>query len=299
MRLILASHPDVAMFPGELPLWREIAPAYAPGDLSRADGRRLLRQLVDHPRMARARITLDGAALEADLARVPTVTLGLVVALALRQVARQTGKAGWGVKEPRSEFHADRIFAELPASRIVHMIRDPRDVIASQRAVWGARAQHLVSTVQDWRRSATLARQGSRAHGAAYVAVRYEDLVADPARVVAETCSALGLAYRPAMLDVAGQELWPAWEGRGRVAVPIAPRSVGRYRTDLRPGEIRYVEWRARGQMAAWRYETAATPGGRGRALRCLGEEAAWRALGRLGVWPLVSRALGRLPPGT
>src|SRR5262245_40758848 len=38
MRAILAAHPDVAMFPGELPVWRDFAPAY-PENLSGAETR--------------------------------------------------------------------------------------------------------------------------------------------------------------------------------------------------------------------------------------------------------------------
>jgi hypothetical protein len=306
MRLILASHPDMAMFPGELPLWRGIAPAHARSDLSRAEARqRLIRDLVTHPRMKRAGIALDGDALAAGLAALPAVTLGTVFAHALPQVARQAGKSRWGAKDPRSEFHGDLIFAELPACRMVHMVRDPRDVLASQRAAWGRRAQHIVSTVDAWRRSAGLARRGPAAHGDAYVVVRYEDLVAEPSRVVREICPALGLEYRPEMLDVAGRPLRPATDAddpaSATPAAPISRRSVGRHRAELHPGEVRYIEWRARREMAAWGYEADAPPavGGRPRLARHLSEEGAWRTLRCLHVWALVSRALGRLPPGT
>jgi hypothetical protein len=185
------------------------------------------------------------------------------------------------------------------------MMRDPRDVLASQRAAWGRRAQHIVSTVDDWRRSAALGRRGPVAHGSAYVAVRYEDLVTAPERAVERVCAALGLDYHAEMLDVAGRALWPA-HGPGHPdgayrAGAISPSSVGRHRADLHPGEIRYVERRARDELAAWGYEASGSSGGRGRArlYGCLGEEAAWRALRRLHFWPLLSRTLGRLPSGS
>src|SRR5947208_324806 len=100
MRAILAAHPDVAMFPGELPLWSQLARAHAGQDLSRPAARgRLVRDLVTHPRMKRAHVTLDGDALAAALDAEPVVRLGTVFALALRQYARQTGKARWGAKD--------------------------------------------------------------------------------------------------------------------------------------------------------------------------------------------------------
>src|SRR5262245_50540472 len=125
------------------------------------------------------------------------------------------------------------------------MVRDPRDVLASQRARWGRTAQHVVSTVEDWRRSVTLARRragepSDPAHrGApprAYVPVRYEDLVADPARIVRDICRALDLEFHPAMLDVAGKPLRPtsATAGPEVIADAITEKSVGRHRRDLR-----------------------------------------------------------------
>jgi hypothetical protein len=303
MRVILASHPDVAMFPGELPLWRELAPAHAGRSLARAaDRNALIRDLVTHPRMRRARMTLDGDELAAALAREPVVSLGTVFAHALRQYARREGKPRWGVKDPRSEFHADLILAELPAARVVHMLRDPRDVLASQRAIWGPSAQHIVSTTHDWRRSAALARRHQVVHRGAYAVVRYEDLVFDPARVVRDLCRTLDLDYRPAMLDLSGQLLWPEAEGDDSwpagSSTAISPGRVGRHLCDLAPGEARYVEWRARREMDDWGYAraTPAASGGRARIARCLAEEGAWHLLRSLQLWAPIARALGRLP---
>ena len=243
MRDILGSHPDVAMFLGELPLWRELASAHAGRSLARAADRdALIRDLVTHPRMQHAQMTLDGGALAAALAREPAVSLGTVFAHALRQYARREGKPRWGVKDPRNEFHADQILAEFPAARVVHMLRDPRDVIASQRAMWGSRAQHIVSTTHDWRRSAALARRHQAVHRGSYAVVRYEDLVLDPARVVRDLCRTLDLDYRPAMLDLAGKPRWPEGEGDDSAARHLGgPRGSSPSRPRPRRGHVRRV----------------------------------------------------------
>ena len=230
--------------------------------------------------MQHAQMTLDGDALAAALAREPAVSLGAVFAHALRQYARREGKPRWGVKDPRNEFHADQILAEFPAARVVHMLRDPRDVIASQRAMWGSRAQHIVSTTHDWRRSAALARRHQAVHRGSYAVVRYEDLVLDPARVVLDLCRTLDLDYRPAMLDLAEPPLSQTPEGddsrRAGPRTAISAGRVARHLRDLAPGEARYVEWRARREMDDWGYAraTPARPGGRARIVRCLVEEA-------------------------
>ena len=302
MRDILGSHPDVAMFFGELPLWRELAAAHAGRSLARAADRdALIRDLVTHPRMQQAQMTLDGDELAAALAREPAVSLGTVFAHALRQYARREGKPRWGVKDPRNEFYADQILAEFPAARVVHMLRDPRDVLASQRAMWGSRAQHIVSTTHDWRRSAALARRHQAVHRGSYAVVRYEDLVLDPARVVRDLCRTLDLDYRPAMLDLAGK---PRWIARATTRGPPGPAAPSRRAAWLvtfatsppaRPGTS------SGGPAARW--TTGATRarrpphrGGRARIARCLAEEGAWHLLRSLQLWAPIARALGRLP---
>jgi hypothetical protein len=303
MRDILGSHPDVAMFVSELPLWRELAAAHAGRSLARpADRDALIRDLVTHPRMQQAQMTLDVDEFAGALAREPAVSLGTVFAHALRQYARREGKPRWGVKDPRNEFHADQILAEFPAARVVHMLRDPRDVLASQRAMWGPRAQHIVSTTHDWRRSATLARRHQAVHRGAYAVVRYEDLVLDPARVVRDLCQTLDLDYRPAMLDLAGKPRWSQGDGddsrRAGPSRAISAGRVARHLRDLAPGEATYIEWRAGREMDDWGYAraTATARGGRARIARCLVEEGAWHLLRTLQLWTPIARALGRHP---
>ena len=104
------------------------------------------------------------------------------------------------------------------------------------------------------------------------------------------------------MLDLAGQPLWPEGQGddsrRARRGTAISAGRVGRHLRDLAPGEARYVEWRARREMADWGYARAmpAASGGRARVARCLAEEGAWHFLRSLRLWAPIARALGRLP---
>jgi hypothetical protein len=306
MRAILGSHPDVAMFPEELPLWRALAPDFAGQDLGRPAVReRLVGALVTHRAVRQAAVTLDGEAILTALAGEPEITLGLVFAEAMRQYARQAGRPRWGVKEPRSEFCAERILAELPRARIVHMIRDPRDVVASQRASWGWVAQHVVSTTDTWRRSAALARRLTAAGTGGYLAVRYEDLVADPAAIVRRVCAVVGLDYRPTMLEMGGQ---PLWTGSNSSEEALADRrdifdlSVARHVRQLPPPDACFIRLRAGREMEEWGYPSRPAPltaRDRGRLALRLAQEGAWRAARRLGLRRLVARLLGRLPPDT
>ena len=283
MRDIVGAHPDVAMFPSELPLWRVIAVEFAGQDPGRRDVRtRLVGALVSHPRMSQSGIVLDGDAILSALEDERVVTAGTVFAHTMRQYARQRGRPRWAVKDPLTEFHADRIFEALPRASFVHMIRDPRDVIVSQRGMWGAAAQHVVSTTDAWRRSAALARRRAGTRG--YAAVRYEDLVADPAAVVPRVCEALGLAYRPEMLERSSRPR--AWKYSGDPELAgrddIFRSAVARHVRQLPEADACFIQLRAAREMARWGYATrrvALTARDRGRVALRFTQEAVWRAV--------------------
>jgi len=298
MRDIIGSHPDVAMFPSELPLWRLIAIQFARQDPSQREVQvRLVGAVVNHPRMSQAGIVLDPGAILGALASERAVTVGVVFAHVMRQYARQRGRPRWGVKDPLNEFHADRIFAEMPRAAFVHMVRDPRDVVTSQRGRWGGAAQHVVSTTDAWRRSAALARErGTSARG--YVAVRYEDLVAAPADVVRRVCDGLGLDYRPEMLERSwrprsSNATWdPELSGRR----DIFRGAVARHLRQLPAADACFIQLRAGREMARWGYSRqprALSARDRGWIALRFAQEFVWRAVRR--VWPRPMR-LARRP---
>ena len=97
----------------------------------------------------------------------------------MAEVARRQGKPRWAEKTPGNIAHADRIWAAWPDAKIVHIIRDPRDVFASlvEAKKWDSPeefADRWVSTIG----------RGLRLKGEinpsdkSYLAIRYEDLIA-------------------------------------------------------------------------------------------------------------------------
>ena len=114
----------------------------------------------------------------------------------------------------RSVFYIDDIIRELPEARIVNVVRDPRDVLLSQKRKSQARADvksralrlrqylnyHPISTAALW---VAAVREGDRqVRHERLVSVRYEDLLHDPAAVVARIYAFCGLDYEPHVLDV-------------------------------------------------------------------------------------------------
>lgn len=150
------------------------------------------------------------------------------------------------------------------AARVVEIVRDPRDVVASRKTrratVWAPdryrpevrRMKHLLVAhhpVWDslaWKAaiSATGA-LGSRAVGQV-LRVRYEDLVLRPEHEVASICTFLGMKFAPEMTAV--RERNPA-DHHAEQAESITAASMARWKRVLTPAEVLVVQTLTRSEM--------------------------------------------------
>lgn len=97
-------------------------------------------------------------------------------------------------KTPRHVRHVGRILAYFADSRVILMVRDGRDVVASLKR----RCGELACSIRRWSADA---RETLRWRGADRVMlVRYEELVTDPQNTLTAVCGFLGLAYEDRML---------------------------------------------------------------------------------------------------
>jgi hypothetical protein len=118
----------------------------------------------------------------------------------LRVYARSRGKPRFGVKTPSYASEIDSIHSILPRSRIIHIVRDGRDVAVSNRGVsWGS--SHVVRVARDWRWQVLVGRKLGNMLGSQYLEIRYEDLVHSPERELARACEFLDVPFDRSMLD--------------------------------------------------------------------------------------------------
>jgi LPS sulfotransferase NodH len=139
---------------------------------------------------------------------------------------RTKGKLLVGSKTPAYVRRLEALHALWPETKFVHLIRDGRAVClsvldwnhaertAGRYATW---AQDPVTTAALWwERKVQLGREGGRLLGPGlYCEVRYESLVADPAKECASLCAFLGVPYEAAMVRF--------HEGRARTDQPDHP----------------------------------------------------------------------------
>ncbi len=192
---------------------------------------------------------------------------GLFAAI-VQALAFKAGKQCACEQTPRNIFYARRLLDLYPAARIVHIVRDPRAVLASQKNRWKLRAlgaEHL--PVREMIRNRvnyhplTIGKLWNEANEEAwrlrgharFHLVRFEDLAAAPEAELSKLCAFLGIDVQPAMLDL------PRW-GSSNLAHSSDQRGISREVVDrwsqvLSHGEILVCEQVTRRMMQPFGYQ--------------------------------------------
>jgi hypothetical protein len=203
----------------------------------------------------------------------------------MRFCARQHGKRRYGEKTPDHARAADVLCRAFPDCALIHLVRDPRDVVASlMRMPWGDKS--VLANAGQWRACQMGALRCSGRQN--YLQVVFESLVARPEKELSRICRFLGEEYSPEML-IAGEE-----EGASRWWLKRARRSIDQtrahsWRQELTSTQVGLVEWRVGGLMERLGYAAEARPVPRMRIAQALAMESLDRArwtLKRLpGMW--------------
>jgi hypothetical protein len=221
LQSMLNAHPELA-FPPETHFFRRHV---MPGELDAWGGpeREALRmRLADDTDFARAGVD-PAVVLAADS------PLGGFRAL-LAEVARAQGKRRVGDKDPRSIDCLPELARAFPEARVVHVVRDPRDVLVSRmKAAWSAHRPwwvHPLIQAEQLRRGRT---EGPACFGERYLEVRY-----------------LELDFVPEMLDfgASARSLVDARElsWKKETLGPLLAGNAGKWRAALTPFQVAWTE---------------------------------------------------------
>ena len=247
LQAMLMSHPGVRM-PPETQFFEHLDPgALGFGDVVR-DGdeeRYLCKALTE-----RSRFFLNAVEGTAD-AYERAVHGGLRCAreqflwVCDRLTAGQEGV--WlGEKTPQHWKSIDRIVGLFPDARFVHLVRDPRDVVAGLLEMEWWPNKSCRRTAKHWRKAIDTALQGVRHDATRHMVVRYEDLVDRSETVLRSVGQFVGFGYDAAMLDhraSAGRAFHEGEAGyKARIHMAIDHSRIGRYRAKLSASEVRVVE---------------------------------------------------------
>ena len=135
----------------------------------------------------------------------------------LHHEAAENGKTTPCDQTPRNVFYIKDILAVYPEARIINMIRDPRDVLLSQKQRWkrrflGGSDMPMKETFRDWinYHPITISHIWRTAINAAdqfaqherVISIYFEELLKHPETTVKRVCDLVNISYTDTMLQV-------------------------------------------------------------------------------------------------
>ena len=218
---ILGKHPEVYTF-GELHFFGQLCAPPFSSELRPADAAKLAAELCcvqqeGYRTHGNSRRFLKEAAVFLNgLTSHPETPAQLFSAFLYHETTKH-GKTTPCDQTPRNVFYIKDILELYPEARIINMIRDPRDVLLSQKRKWKRRFlggsdmpiketfrdwinYHPITISHIWRTAVNAADQLAQHERVA--SIYFEELLEHPETTVKRVCDFVNLAYTDTMLQV-------------------------------------------------------------------------------------------------
>ena len=217
---ILDRHPTVFTF-NELHFFEELwSPDSDASELSPPEAANLFAQLLDIQRngyLTRGKTEDFISEAERTISELPPPLSPVAIFAAfLDYETKNAGKTRPCEQTPQNTLYIGEILQEFPEARVIHIIRDPRDILLSQKRRWKRPFladnipkkeairywlnYHPITISKIWQGNINSVRrfcQDSRVKE-----VRFEDLVSNPQQIITEICQFLDLSYSDKLLAV-------------------------------------------------------------------------------------------------
>jgi hypothetical protein len=164
----------------------------------------------------------------------------------LLYVAQKNGKTIPCEQTPRNVLYLQEILKLYPHCHIINMVRDPRDVLLSQKYKWKIRFlgasnipyrealrswanYHPITISKLWNVSINAVdRVEDRS---SILTIRFEDLIADTENIVRQVCDFIDLEFAPEMLEVSQSEGGVSSHKQiDRTSTGIDPQASGKWK---------------------------------------------------------------------
>lgn len=169
----------------------------------------------------------------------------------MKEYACQRGKIRWGEKTPGHLMYSNVLLDFFPDCRIIHVIRDPRDVCLSFKKIpWGS--NYAFSNARLWNRFIDFSRQQWLYSKFSYIEIRYEDLVSRPKESIEVLCRFIGVAPEDQMLSfhqysddyLEKNEPW-----KNGCFNPLTEKNIGKWELELTSWEIEQINLKCEKNM--------------------------------------------------
>lgn len=178
----------------------------------------------------------------------------------LAAICKRDGRPEFGDKDPRSVEYLGLLRRVKPDAHVIHVIRDPRDVLASKKKALWSRGGSVVRHVFANRVQITLGcSQGPKLFGIRYHELLYERLLMDPDGTLRKLCARIGVEFDPAMLKyyhrakrlISGKEL--SW--KKETLGPLLKNNTGKWQQELSKWEVALCELSCRKTFTTFAYQ--------------------------------------------
>ena len=183
---------------------------------------------------------------------------GVVDALMRAWLVTQ-GKQRWGEKSPQHMFQWRAITQAFPDARVLHMLRDGRDVAVSwKNAPFGPRRYESIA-----RRWVAYVEAGEACRQALgpgrFMEVRYESLLENSEHVVRTVSSFLNIDYSSQMIGFHEKQSHYPTDNRNieNLGRPIMKKNAGKWRDEMGSRDLQYFEAIAGPTLHALGYQRA------------------------------------------
>jgi hypothetical protein len=242
MRAFLVSHPNIAIPAVGSNMWTYFYRQY--GDLAKKENfERCLRAMLNYKHVAF--LNPNPGRIRAEFNQGQT-TYGRLFELFLNHYSEREGKPRWGVQTGLIERYADVIFHSYNGSKMLHMIRDPRDRYEASLALWPRGKGRAGGAVARWRYSIKLGNRNLSRYPDQYKLVRYESLVTDLENTLRDVCTFLGENYLKSMLTMDGakdfREQINLTHRPHTKNVHLSTKFIGRYKTNVSKDEVEFIQ---------------------------------------------------------
>lgn len=141
---------------------------------------------------------LDDEDAESELQKAASTDYAGAIDALFSKTARNHGKARWGNKTPKYVLHIPLLNKLFPEAKIIHIVRDPRDVAASiMKAGW---TTNIKEAAIYWNERVRAGLEGRVLGDDIYYELKYESLLQLPQNEVSAVCDWLGIDFKESII---------------------------------------------------------------------------------------------------
>jgi len=165
----------------------------------------------------------------------------------LKSYSEKKGKLFFGDKDPKNVEYLKLIKNNFPGSIILHIIRDPRDVILSRmKAEWSKKYPFILQGIIYREQLKIGENEGTNLFVSNYYRLYYEDLISYPEKTLKKICNFLNVDYDSEMLEfykksdeivVEEERNW-----KENCFSPIMTSNMGKWKKELSINQIHIIE---------------------------------------------------------